>query len=474
MTTPLGNITPHKIPASQAKPGNAEHSRQIAAAAAGQKSEQPTDWAQRVKTGSLQPAIFGILVIAIYVAGFGIWAARAPLSGAAVASGVVAASGQNLSVQHLEGGIVSKILVKEGDVVQQDQPLLILDSERHEQELERLDNALRVSQLRSALLEAERDGVEFVANSDLIDSFQQAGMEKDLSEQINEHAKRRQRHAVDSKIIDQQIAALSQQVQGVQVQAKATREQIAVVDEEIEVKAKLVKRKLALRSHLLLLKRTRSQLRGRLGEQIAEIGKSRSTISQAEARQLRLRAQSTEIAAVALNELRKQIAQAEGRLEHLKLVLERVAVRAPSAGTIIKLSKNTPGGVVRQGEELFVILPSSHELIVDARLSPMDVDAVSVGTKATLRFSSLNSRTTPEVAGEVVYLSADRLIDPVNQEPYYSARLKISESLPAGLDKSQIFPGMPVETFIQTGERTFLEYLVRPLTDSFSRAFREG
>ena len=130
--------------------------------------------------------------------------------------------------------------------------------------------------------------------------------------------------------------------------------------------------------------------------------------------------------------------------------------------------------MVRQEEDLFVILPVGGDLIIEARLDPADVDSVGVGQEASLRFSSLNARTTPEVAGEVIYVSADRLVDQASNEPYYTARLKISDVLPDNFQKDRIFPGMPVETFIETEDRTFLQYLVKPFTDSFSRTFRES
>jgi HlyD family secretion protein len=148
-------------------------------------------------------------------------------------------------------------------------------------------------------------------------------------------------------------------------------------------------------------------------------------------------------------------------------------VRAPADGVVINITKNTPGSVVRQGEDIIVLLPTGGELIVEARLSLQDIDVVSVGQSASLRFSTLNTRTTPEVPGIVTYISADRQVDPITNEPFYTARLKIAEVLPDSIKRSQILPGMPVETYIQTGDRTFLEYLTKPLMDSFNRAFRE-
>ncbi|MGI9365985.1 MAG: HlyD family type I secretion periplasmic adaptor subunit [Rhizobiaceae bacterium] len=474
MSDEIGKIAVKKIPASQAKPGNAEHARLISGQVKSERKNGSGTWATKVSTDVVGPAIFGLLVIILFVVGFFTWAARAPLSGATLAAGVVTASGQNLNVQHLEGGIVDKIMVREGEAVVKGQALLRLDPTRVQSERDRLSKGLLVMRAQARRLEAERDGMNLVFQPELVAAARAAGLQGELAEQRNEHQKRLQRYHADRKIIEQQIEALEQQIQGIEVQISSTREQIEVIREELEVKQKLVDKKLTRRSELLQIMRTRSQLEGRLGELISNMGETRSTISQALERKLRLRAAAAETAAASLNELRQKITDVEERIVSAESVLRRIVVRAPSDGVVVKIHKNTPGSVVRQGEDLFVILPVSGELIVEARVNPGDVDSVGVGQEASLRFSSLNSRTTPEVPGRVIYVSADRLIDPVNNEPYYTARLQISDALPDALRKEQIFPGMPVETFIETGDRTFLQYLVKPVTDSFSRAFRES
>ena len=474
MTQELGKIAVHKVPASQAIAGNAEHARLMAAVSKKPLREKSNHWADPVRTSALAPALFGLFVIAASIAGFGYWAASAPLSGATVASGVVTASGRNFNVQHLEGGIIDRILVTEGETVVKGQSLLTLDPTRARAERDRLSKGLLVMRAKAQRLEAERDGQEVMFDPDLISAAREAGLDNELAEQRDERQKRKQRYEADSKIIDQQVAALEQQISGIEVQIQSTRNQISVIDEELEVKRKLVEQKLTRRSELLALQRDKSQLEGRLGELEAGIGETRSSIVQAEERKLRLDAQAAETAAAALNDLRQQMTDVQERIISAENVLNRIVVRAPADGVVVKIHKNTPGSVVQQGEDLFVLLPVGGDLIVEARLNPVDVDAVGVGQQASLRFSSLDSRTTPEVAGEVIYVSADRLVDPANNEPYYTARLKISDVLPDNFQADRIFPGMPVETFIETEDRTFLQYLVKPFTDSFSRAFREG
>lgn len=474
MSQELGKIAVKKVPASQAVPGNAEHAKMISQMSKTSSGSVENNWASQVRTTTLGPAIFGLVILIASVAGFGYWAANAPLSGAAVANGVVTASGQNFNVQHLEGGIIESILVSEGETVTKGQSLLKLDPTRVQVERDRLTKGLLVMQAKAERLEAERDGVDVVFSDKLVSDAKAAGLENELAEQLGERQKRRSRYDADLKIIDQQIEALDQQISGIEVQISSARQQIEVIDEELAVKQKLVDQKLTRRSEVLVLQRSRSQLEGLLGELVASKGRARSSILLAEERKLRLDAQAAETAATALNDLRQQMTDLQERLVGAENVLNRIVVRAPSDGIVVKIHKNTPGSVVRQGEDLFVILPVGGDLIVEARLDPADVDSVVVGQEASLRFSSLNARTTPEVAGEVIYVSADRLVDQRSSEPYYTARLKIADVLPDNFERDRIFPGMPVETFIETEDRTFLEYLVKPFTDSFSRAFREG
>ena len=475
MSNELGRIATKKIPASQAIPGNAEHAKLIAAAqgSSDKKSTASRVWANKVKTGMWGPAFFGILIIIVFLSAFGFWAASAPLAGAAVAPGVVTASGQNLTVQHLEGGIVEKIMVVEGETVSKDQPLLMLDPTNPRAERDRLAKGLIAMGARASRLRAERDNSELIFSDALTKAAKRAGLTAELDQQRRELETRRSRVATEASIIDQQIEALEQQIGGLEAQIESANAQILVLNDEITVKGDLVKRKLTPRSDFLRLKRTRSELEGRLGEHRARIGEARSSIAQAIQRKSKFVTEGSEKAVVELNDLRRQMTDVSERVRSAENILQRVVVKSPADGVVVKINKNTPGSVVRQGEDLFVILPAGGELIVEARINPQDVDSITVGQSANLRFSSLNARTTPEVPGKVTYVSADRLVDPSTNEPYYTARLQIAEVLPENVSSGQIFPGMPVETYIETGDRTFLEYLSKPLTDSFNRAFRE-
>lgn len=477
MSESLGKIATKKIPASEAIPGNAEHAALMAKSKDPQKVRDfdgnTEEWAKNVNTGLRGPTIVGLAILLGFLAVFGVWAASAPLAGAAIATGIVSASGQNFRIQHLEGGIIQEILVSEGEEVSKDQPIMQLDPTSALANRDRYRKALIALQARAERLQAERDGTDFVLSEELRAAAVDADQKIALNEQMREFQKRNERYSTDGKIVDQQVAALEQQITGLEVQISSAQDQLSVLTDEIKVKANLLRRKLTPRSEVLRLRRNKSEVEGRIGGFVAGLGEARSSIIRANEQKLRLQAERSETAVSQLNDVRRQIAEVQEVIRNAEDVLSRVTLRSPADGVVVSISKNTPGSVVRAAEELFVILPKGGELIVEARVSPQDVDSVVVGQAANMRFSSLNSRTTPEVPGRVTFVSADRQIDQATNEPYYTARLAIAKDLPDTIRREQIFPGMPVETYIETESRTFLQYLAKPLTDSFSRAFRE-
>ena len=431
-------------------------------------------WSSSVKAGLRGPILFGTVVLVGFVGGFGGWAATAPLEGAAIAPGIVVASGQNNTIQHLEGGIIDAVLVREGEVVEQGQELIRLQRTAAEASRDLLQKSLFALEARVERMQAERDGKEeLVFSEELRQAAADFDLENDLEEQRREFGTRVLRLGNDRAILDQRIAALEEQIQGYEVQLASTREQIEVLGDDIERKKTLLDRQLTNRSEYNALRRNREELRGRIGELTAQMGAARTSIVEAEEQKARLVTQRAEQAATELNEARRQIADVRERLRAADDVLDRIVVRAPASGIVVNIAKRTPGAVIQRGEDLMTILPRDSELIVEARLLPIDVDVVRVGQAASLRFSALNQRTTPEVPATVSFVSSDALTDPQSRESYYTIRLKITDDLPDTVRPEQIFPGMPVETYVKTGDRTFLEYMVKPIQDSFSKAFRE-
>ena len=431
-------------------------------------------WARTVRSSLRGPVVFGAVVLVGFVGGFGGWAATAPLEGAAIAPGVIVASGQNNTIQHLEGGIIDRVLVREGERVAKGDPLIELQSTAAEASRDLLRKNLFALEARVARMQAERDGEEVLDfPAELTAAASMEDLDGDLEEQRREFRTRVLRLGNDRAILDQRIAALNEQIGGFEAQLSSTREQIAVLDDDIDRKGKLLKRGLTNRSEWNALRRNREELRGRIGQLTAQIGGARNSIAEAEEQKARLVTERAEQAVTQLNEARRQIADTRERLRAAEDVLERIVVRAPSAGVVVNIAKTTPGAVVQRGEDLMTILPTDSELIVEARLQPLDVDVVTVGQEASLRFSALNQRVTPEVPAKVTFKSSDALTDPQTRESYFTLRLAITDDLPPEIAPEQIFPGMPVETYVRTGDRTFAEYMVKPILDSFARAFRE-
>lgn len=432
-------------------------------------------WERRVRTRTWTVSLAGYAVIALFAAGFGGWAMTAPLSGAAIAPGVVAAAGQNVMIQHLEGGIISELLVHEGDRVRAGEPLLILDATPARAQLNREINRLIALEVQAASLQAWRDGkTDFEAP--VFDDLPEANA-FDVGKLVGEHRKefaaRLARYNAERSILQQRVDALGEAVIGLEARKKANEEQLQIIREEAVRKKGLLDKGLTNRSEYTELLRTEAELVGQIGSIQSQI--ATSSIQQIEAMQQieRLMTSRVEQAVSDLNKARAEIRDVREQVKAARDVVERTVVRAPVDGIIVRSVYNARGAVVRPGEAIFEILPTTRDLIVDARVAPRDISAVKRGQEAKLRFPALNTRITPEVPGTVTYVSADRQVDQKSGQSFYVVRLRLADPLPKDFRPDQIYPGMPVEAFIETGERTFVEYLVRPILDSFARAFRE-
>lgn len=431
-------------------------------------------WEKHVKSSVNRIAFGGYATIVVLVGSLGYWAATAPLSGAAIAPGTVAAAGRNVRIQHLEGGIVKEIMVREGDRVNAGQELMVLDRTAAQTQLNRLTKQSVVLIASAARLEAERDGREAfqlrtMAVPDAIDE----DTAKLVEDQRKEFEARLARVRSEQKILEQRVATLRKAVVGLTAQKHAIEQQLIVVKDELQRKKMLLDQGLTNRFEYTQILRSEVDLIGQAGALEAELAASSTKIIEAYEQIERLTTQRIEQAVTSLNEVRASMADVEEQIFAAEDVLTRTIVRAPVDGIVVSAVYNSVGSVIGPGEKVMEILPTASDLIVEARLMPQDIDAVHIGQEARLRFSALNMRLTPEVEGTVMHVSADRLIDEATQEPYYRARLQITDDLPSNVTADQLYPGMPVETFISTGERTFLEYLVRPILDSFNRAFVE-
>ncbi len=436
-------------------------------------------WYGALPRSTKLPTVAGILILATAVMGFGVWGNMAPIAGAVVASGVFVATGQNKIVQHLEGGIIRDIYVREGDTVEEGQVLIDLDETAPRTELRRL--YLREMRLIAidARLQAEMREDDGIVFPDELDRVRSEPEIKDIleSQQLTFTA-RRNSVASDIAGINEGINALNERIQGGKVQLEGIRHQIAFIDEDIAAKEQLLKAGLVRKPEVLLLQRARANLEGETGRIMGDIGDARERIARAVEQADGERIAAIKAAVEQMHEVRGELVDVRERMRSARGVLDRIRITAPVKGVVVKLRYHTRGGVIEAGKNIMEILPLSDELIIEARVRPQDIDSVKHGQHAMVRLTALNQRVTPMVPGDVIYLSADTLADEkksqqVGPTDIYLVRVKLDMAEAMAIPGFSPTPGMPAEVFIKTTERTFFQYIVRPIHDSMLRAFRE-
>jgi HlyD family type I secretion membrane fusion protein len=437
-------------------------------------AQQSLAWEGKPRTGIRHVAFTGYAAIALLVGGFGYWAASAPLAGAVITQGTISATGGNILIQHPEGGIIKLLLVHEGDRVQQGQNLILLDRTAAEADLNRLTRQSIALKASAARLEAERDGLGRLAPiTDAAPAPFQQDFQNLIREQQKEFDARLARFRSEQSILTQRVAMHRQSVVGLQAQKLAIQQQAEIVKRELGIKTSLLNKGLTNRSEYSQLLRSEADLVGQAGVLEADLAATNTQIVEAQAQIERATTQRVEEALTKLDDVRTNLADIEEQMRAAEAVLSRTTIKAPAAGIVLSSTYNSKGSVIAPGQKIMEILPTASGLIVDARLRPKDIDQVRAGQPAKLRLSALNMRLTPEISATVTQVSADRLIDEATHEPYFRAKLKIAADLPSDVKAEQLYPGMPVEAFINTGDRTFFEYLARPMLDSFARAFTE-
>jgi HlyD family type I secretion membrane fusion protein len=417
----------------------------------------------------------GLLAVAVFVGGFGSWAALAPLSSAAVAPGTIIVETVKKKVQHLEGGIIAELLVREGDSVTAGQVLVRLDdleAKALRDLLQAQQTALKAQQARLA---AERDNLDALVFPEELETKRGDRKVAEVligQERIFASSRDALRGEVD--VLGQRIAQLHAQIDASDAQRAAGFLQSSLIAEEAAAVRAMVDKGLERKPRLLALERNAAYLAGEQGEHAGRIAEARESIAGAQLEILNARRNRVEKAALELREVETQLAQVEERLAEASAKLSRRDVVAPQDGTVLDLRYHTVGGVVPPGGDIMDIVPVNERLIVEARLSPIDIDIVHAGLPAKIMLSAYKGRTTPQINGRVLQVSADALMDEQTRQSYFLARIEVDAGELGKLEHVQLSPGMPAETFIETGAHTFLEYLMQPLTDSFRRAFREG
>ena len=416
----------------------------------------------------------GYITLFITFGVFGGWAATAPLASAVVAAGTVSVESDRKTVQHLEGGIVSEILAKEGDIVKPGDIVLKLDPTQAQAAYALVKNRLSILRVTEARLLAESADMPSIDLPPDLRQTDDPTVKKAISLQKTIFRDRQQTRDGQLAILNDRINQLGEAESGLQQQLSAVNEQVSSFDEEI---ARLTKGKtsgVVATNQLSSMIRAKFDMQGSHGQIMSEAAKLRQTISETQLQIMQVNQEFVERAGTELRDIRDQMNEASERADMALDVLNRTIVRAPVYGMLQNLRVHTIGGVIRPAEPVMDIIPLNDDLIVTAKVRPIDIDSVHVGMKSEVRFSSFSARTTPAVFGKVTVLSQD-VIEPTqpNQLPYYEARIEVDTStIPRGL-RGRLLPGMPADVIIATGERTLFQYLLKPLEDTFQKSLRE-
>jgi HlyD family type I secretion membrane fusion protein len=416
----------------------------------------------------------GLLIVAVMFGGLGTWAALASLTGAVIAPGVVIVDSNRKTIQHLQGGSVAEIRVRDGDFVHAGDLLVRLDDTQARARLGIVETRLDTLRTRQDRLVAEQRNEKDVTFSPEIMARQNDRKIADMM--VNQKAIfEARRISIDGQIDiqNQRINQLREQIRGLNALRESKGRQVAIIDDELKGLKELFAQGFAPRTRILALERTAEQLNGERSQHLTDVAKAQEGISEAQLQIIQLRKNLTESIVSDMEDVQNDIFSAVQEQIAARDVVDHIEIRAPIAGTVVGMDFHTVGGVIAAGQPILNIVPEGDKLVVEARVRPDDIDKVAVGQAAFLRLSAFDLRTTPELAGSVVTVSADSLSDQKTGISYYMARVQIPDEEMGKLGSLRLVPGMPAEVFIQTGERTALSYLVKPLQDGLARSFRE-
>jgi HlyD family secretion protein len=415
----------------------------------------------------------GLAVVALLAGGVGGLAATTELAGAVIAPGTMVVDTNVKKVQHPTGGVVGELRVRDGDRVKSGDIVVRLDETITQANLAIVVKSLNEMQARLARLEAERDDAADVQfSAELLRRSADVEVKRAIDGERNLFHLRRKARAGQKQQLGERISQLREEIQGLAGQAAAKKREIELIGTELEGVRDLWRKNLVQIQRVTALERDSARLEGERGQLIAATAQSKGKISEIELQIIQIDQELRSEVAKELREVQAKIAELVERKVAAEDQLKRIDIRSPQDGVVHQLAVHTVGGVITAGEAMMLIVPEADNLTVEAKLNPQDIDQVHPGQKATLRFSAFNQRTTPELTGLVTRVSADLTTDQRSGVSYYTARISIPEEEVARLGGLKLLPGMPLEAFIQTGDRTVLSYLTKPLTDQIARAFR--
>ena len=419
------------------------------------------------------PMTAGLLALVLLVGGFGTWAVMAQITGAVITSGQIEVDRNRQVIQHPDGGVVAEILVDEGDTVAADDLLIKLDATTLQSELAIVEGQLFELMARRGRLEAERDGIETL-------TFDPILMAAPTGSELMEG----QRRLFDARLestkrateqLDQQRAQIASQLDGISAQQTALDTQKTLISQELGDQQKLLDQKLVQASRVMGLQREEANLLGRVGELTASAAQAAERMTEIDIQVLTLTTTRREESITRPRDLQYNELELSERRRTLVRQLDRLDIRAPVSGVVYGLQVFAEQSVIRPADPVMFLVPQDRPLVIATKVRPVDIDQIHLGQDVILRFSAFDQRRTPELHGKVTLVSADIFQDEATGMAFYQAEIQLNEGEATRLPEDMVLiPGMPVEAFVRTADRSPMDYLLKPLADYFAKAFRES
>ncbi len=419
--------------------------------------------------------LFGYVSIAVMLGIFGAWTEFADINGAVIAPATIVSESYSKKVQHREGGNVSRILVKDGDVVQAGQDIILLDPTETKAELGIIDGQLNEFLVRKARLEAQRDEInQLVLPTALSAKAEDPSIVEILHSQNRLLESTLQTAESKKSQLGEQLGQLKDQIGGIVAQITSSKKQLDLISKEVKNLRDLQSKGLVPASRVMTMDRESARIEGEQGQLSASKASAEAKIGEVKLQIIQVSEEVRNRALVELRDTDTKIAELSERRISAAARLSRMSIKAPITGTVYQMTLHTEGGVIAPNETIMMVLPQGDDLVLQAQVTPNDIDHVHLGQPARIRFTAFNSRVTPEIAAEVTQVAADTSRTDAQSPPFYAIRLTISAAELKKLGDNKLKPGMGAEAFIQTESRSPFSYLVKPLVDQWRHSMRES
>jgi membrane fusion protein, type I secretion system len=417
--------------------------------------------------------IFGLAVVLLLAGGLGGWASTVPISGALIAPGQVVVDSNVKKVQHPTGGVVGEVRVRDGDLVKAGDIVVRLDETVVRANLSIVNKALYGLWARQARLEAEQQGRNSITFPKmLLDLANEPDARDVMVSETKLFDVRVTSRAGQKAQLRERVSQLNEEIEGLTSQEKAKDKEITLVEKELVGVRQLYEQRLIQLTRLTTLERDAARLNGERGQYIASRAQAKGKITETELQIIQVDKDMASEVSKDMRETTDKIGEFIERKVTAEDQLRRIDIRAPQDGMVLQSNVHTVGGVITAGDAIMMIVPQADDLSVEAKVAPQDIDKLQIGQQTVLRFSAFNQRTTPELNGKVSRVSADVTTDQRSGQTYYTIRVSMQPDEIKRLGEAKLVPGMPVEAFVQTGERTMLSYFMKPLSDQMLRSFR--